>query len=542
MESDDEESVARDCSSFLQAASSVVPTESETTDEEEPLPDAKESTEPPPPPPCDAGDGEDSDSEDDLPSTPPRGRPSAATATPPATETLAEAAAPDGGAARVCRTRRADMSRAAADARAALRDGCPVDALDDNGLTALHLAAFNGVAEVVEALVEAGGPNFVARESRGGMNVLHFATGAGASDDAFPFVAALFAAAPRTLLLGLSLAREHQGQLTPKDRAVLNGHERLALLFGAVERLDDAEVERILATACAPPPPPLPRARSRPAAAAARPRRRPCRACGRAPPTRSSSWRSSSASRARPRSRAPPMSAFENTLLEDDSDGDDDEAMPAAPPLAPPARVTAAAPPPHAPPPLPRSLPPRGPGIAARQLPNATFAPIANPDQRRPSPPKPRAASSGQSSMNLQQLLQDVVQQLGKEERIRFREFVQELKAKRDAGEIPSLSEALLAGGENVVGNDVWRRACAKQDARARSSSEEAEEGRARPPEPRARPAEPRARPREPPAAPRAPKRRRFEAVPANAVVIDIGDSDDDAPPPPNRPHVIDLT
>lgn len=60
--------------------------------------------------------------------------------------------------------------------------------------------------------------------------------------------------------------------------------------------------------------------------------------------------------------------------------------------------------------------------------------------------------------------------------------------------------------------------------------------------EPRARPAEPRARPPEPPAAPRAPKRRRFEAVPANAVVIDIGDSDDDAPPPPNRPHVIDLT
>ncbi|KAH8062167.1 hypothetical protein JL722_3077 [Aureococcus anophagefferens] len=251
------------------------------------------------------------------------------------------------------------MSRAAADARGALRDGCPVDALDDNGLTALHLAAFNGVAEVVDALVDAGGPDFVARESRGGMNVLHFATGAGASDDAFPFVAALFAAAPRTLLLGLSLAREHQGQLTPKDRAVLNGHERLALLFAAVERLDDAEVERILAAA----------------------------------------------------------------------------------------RAAAAAP------------------SAA----NATFAPIANPDQRRPSPPKPRAASSGQSSMNLQQLLQDVVQQLGKEERIRFREFVQELKAKRDAGEIPSLSEALLAGGENVVGNDVWRRACAKQDARARS-------------------------------------------------------------------------
>ena len=55
--------------------------------------------------------------------------------------------------------------------------------------------------------------------------------------------------------------------------------------------------------------------------------------------------------------------------------------------------------------------------------------------------------------------------------------------------------------------------------------------------EPRARPAERSASP-----APRAPKRRRFEAPPANAVVIEIGDSSDDDAPPPNRPHVIDLT
>ena len=71
-----------------------------------------------------------------------------------------------------------------------------------------------------------------------------------------------------------------------------------------------------------------------------------------------------------------------------------------------------------------------------------------------------------------------------------------------------------------------------------------AAEPRARPAEPRARPPEPRARPAERPAspAPRAPKRRRFEAPPANAVVIEIGDSSDDDAPPPNRPHVIDLT
>jgi hypothetical protein len=282
----------------------------------------------------------------------------------------------------------------------------------------------------------------------------------------------------------------------------------LALLFGAVERLDDAEVERILATARAPPPPPPPRARSRPAAAAA------------------------------PRAQAPPVPRLRASSSDEERELAEFFGVPRPPPADAPAASPAE---PRARPAEPRARP-----AEARPRP---AEPRARP---APSPSKPRAAS-GQSSMNLQQLLQDIVQQLGREDRIRFREFVQELKAKRDAGEITSLSEALLMGGEKVVGNDVLRRACAKQDARARSSSEEArreaEEGRARPPEPRARPAEPRprpaeprARPAEPPAAPRAPKRRRFEAVPANAVVIDIGGSDDDAPPPPNRPHVIDLT
>lgn len=57
--------------------------------------------------------------------------------------------------------------------------------------------------------------------------------------------------------------------------------------------------------------------------------------------------------------------------------------------------------------------------------------------------------------------------QLGKEERIKFREFVHDLKAKRDAGEIPSLSEALLKGGEGVVGAEIWRRALEKQASRS---------------------------------------------------------------------------
>ena len=57
--------------------------------------------------------------------------------------------------------------------------------------------------------------------------------------------------------------------------------------------------------------------------------------------------------------------------------------------------------------------------------------------------------------------------QLGKEERIKFREFVHDLKVKRDAGEIPSLSGALLTGGEGVVGVEIWRRALEKQASRS---------------------------------------------------------------------------
>ena len=88
----------------------------------------------------------------------------------------------------------------------------------------------------------------------------------------------------------------------------------------------------------------------------------------------------------------------------------------------------------------------------------------------------------------------------------------------------------------------------AKEGTEPRRSSGGADrpaaEPRARPAERSASPAERPASPAERPAspAPRAPKRRRFEAPPANAVVIEIGDSSDDDAPPPNRPHVIDLT
>jgi hypothetical protein len=70
-------------------------------------------------------------------------------------------------------------------------------------------------------------------------------------------------------------------------------------------------------------------------------------------------------------------------------------------------------------------------------------------------------------NVNLQQLLQDIVHQLGKEERIKFREFVRDLKAKRDLRVIPSLSEAILKGVEGVVGAEVLRRACEMQKSKS---------------------------------------------------------------------------
>ena len=63
------------------------------------------------------------------------------------------------------------------------------------------------------------------------------------------------------------------------------------------------------------------------------------------------------------------------------------------------------------------------------------------------------------SPVDLQKLVRDIDQQLGKEERIEYRDFVQELAAKRDAGEIPSLSDAVFYRSEFIVGPEVWRRA-----------------------------------------------------------------------------------
>eukprot|EP00635_Sarcinochrysidales_sp_CCMP3193_P008330 CAMPEP_0118909314 /NCGR_PEP_ID=MMETSP1166-20130328/11948_1 /TAXON_ID=1104430 /ORGANISM="Chrysoreinhardia sp, Strain CCMP3193" /LENGTH=205 /DNA_ID=CAMNT_0006848735 /DNA_START=109 /DNA_END=722 /DNA_ORIENTATION=+ len=74
--------------------------------------------------------------------------------------------------------------------------------------------------------------------------------------------------------------------------------------------------------------------------------------------------------------------------------------------------------------------------------------------------------SSAQAQGDLTQLLKDVCALLGPEQRQRFRAFVQGLKKQRDAGQIDSLTRALLERGPRVVGQQVWQRAVEMQRRR----------------------------------------------------------------------------
>ena len=69
--------------------------------------------------------------------------------------------------------------------------------------------------------------------------------------------------------------------------------------------------------------------------------------------------------------------------------------------------------------------------------------------------PQPRLPDGWQP--NLPRLLSNIVPMLSEEQRHVFREFVKDLKEKRDAGEISSLSEALMEQVPSVVGADLWQ-------------------------------------------------------------------------------------
>ena len=63
---------------------------------------------------------------------------------------------------------------------------------------------------------------------------------------------------------------------------------------------------------------------------------------------------------------------------------------------------------------------------------------------------------------NLQRMLSDIVPMLSMELRSTFRELVKDLRAKREAGEIHSLSGALMGQAPQVVG-DLWQQCIDRQ-------------------------------------------------------------------------------
>ena len=84
--------------------------------------------------------------------------------------------------------------------------------------------------------------------------------------------------------------------------------------------------------------------------------------------------------------------------------------------------------------------------------------------------PQPQLPAGWQP--NLQRLLTDIVPLLSAELRITFMEFVKSLKAKRDAGEIPSLSAALMEQAPQVVGADLWQQCIDRQREEAAQQAE----------------------------------------------------------------------
>ncbi len=68
--------------------------------------------------------------------------------------------------------------------------------------------------------------------------------------------------------------------------------------------------------------------------------------------------------------------------------------------------------------------------------------------------------------MDVNRLLLDLCQVLDPVKRNELRTLVQELKAKKAAREIPSVTQALVEQAPAVVGADLWRECCEKQRPR----------------------------------------------------------------------------
>lgn len=102
-------------------------------------------------------------------------------------------------------------------------------------------------------------------------------------------------------------------------------------------------------------------------------------------------------------------------------------------------------------------------------VPAAPQRPPQMPPQRPAAPqraPQRPQEEQRRPQNDLAQLLKDVCSLLDSDKRSVFRKFVQKLKNQRDAGEIESLTRALLNDGPQVVGRVVWRQALDMQKRR----------------------------------------------------------------------------
>ena len=85
--------------------------------------------------------------------------------------------------------------------------------------------------------------------------------------------------------------------------------------------------------------------------------------------------------------------------------------------------------------------------------------------------PQPRLPADWQP--DVQRLLSDIVPMLSAEKRHTFRELVKDLRAKRDAREIPSLSAALMERAMGpLVGADLWQQCIDRQREEAAQQAE----------------------------------------------------------------------
>jgi hypothetical protein len=120
-----------------------------------------------------------------------------------------------------------------------------VNARNNDGMTALHAAAWRGNAPFVEPLMNANAD--LRAETRSGMNIFHWASGAGGSDFGLTFVAEVIRLADPKILLDLVNGNSSNEKITsPLKRARDNKHPRLAAIFEKIAKQNSAELRGVL--------------------------------------------------------------------------------------------------------------------------------------------------------------------------------------------------------------------------------------------------------------------------------------------------------